>query len=270
MKTINWLNNKTVVITNVESKVARILLYKLITTYNCKVIALSNNGDLLKKLESIIKQNKNNLATYKLSKESKKDWDVFVESLKQNKIDIDVLINFADGTLEKIDLNNLNIKSVEKVFKTDFYSSMYAINTLMPLLKKSNTPAIINFSSLYSNNYPTSGSLKNSVCSAFQSYIQDLSQALGKTFYVAYFMYGDIQEDKIAYKSKLYKLFVNSVEKLTNKAIYAILKKKKRAVFGADAKFYDKIKRYFPSKSNGIIDKISKTFIRWKIWKNFI
>lgn len=104
----------------------------------------------------------------------------FAKYLEDNDIHPDILVNNA-GILPKFDrFEHYSMADIEKAMNINFYSAVYSIHTLLPMILKSKTPGIINIDS--------SASLMSlagtSVYSASKAALKSLSNHLEKSFAV--------------------------------------------------------------------------------------
>ena len=141
-----WIDNKTVIITGASSGIGKMLAERLIKEHNCKVIGVARSE---KKMLNFVEElgDYAKLFSYKLFDVSSYDnWQSFHDWLVENNIAPDVLINNA-GVLPRFDrLMNYSKEEIDESINIDFYSAAYSSKIMLPLLLKSETPAIINVS----------------------------------------------------------------------------------------------------------------------------
>ena len=143
----NWINDKTVVVTGASGGMGKGIAVKLINEHNCTVIGIARSEEKMKKVVEELGENASSF-TYKLfDVSSEQNWIDFADELKQNGTKIDVLINNA-GVLPKFDrFQNYTIEEIKKAMDINFYSAVYSMHALLPMLLESESPAIINVDS---------------------------------------------------------------------------------------------------------------------------
>ena len=140
----NWLNENTVVITGASSGFGKLLSEKLIKNHNCKVIGIARTQS---KLEALKQSLGDNFTFCAFDVGNKSKWLEFDQYLTEQGIQIDILINNAGVLPPFAHFHNYSAEDIERVMQTNFFASVYSINSLLPHLKKSAYSAIINVSS---------------------------------------------------------------------------------------------------------------------------
>lgn len=265
----SWINNKTIILTGVTSGIGRELCKKLIVSNNCTILGIGRSKEKIESLKEELKDKKDNLKPYLFDVSEEKNWIKFCNEIQD--IPCDILINNA-GILppfetfenlcnkERIEKETF-VNDIQKVMKTNFMSAVMACGYLDSKLRESSTPAIINISSS-SALCPLPGI---SIYSASKSAIKNFTECLilEKNYYVSLICPGFTKSDIFRYqkcqtKNKLIDMVSSSLDKMTNKIYKAICKKKKRCVFGIDAKWMDRLYRLAPKKSPRLFGKILK------------
>ena len=143
----NWMNNKTVIVTGASGGMGKGVAEDLIKEHGCTVIGIARSEEKMKKVVEELGDYADKFS-YKLFDVSvEQNWLDFVDYLKENDIKPDILINNA-GILPKFDrFQNYSIEYIEKAMNINFYSAVYSIHALLPLLLESPAPAIINVDS---------------------------------------------------------------------------------------------------------------------------
>ena len=143
----NWIDNKTVIITGASSGIGKMLAERLMKEHNCTVIGVARSE---KKMITFTEElgDYAKLFSYKLFDVSSYDnWQNFHDWLVENNIKPDVLINNA-GVLPRFDrLMHYSKEEIDESINIDFYSAAYSSKIMLPLLLKSETPAIVNVAS---------------------------------------------------------------------------------------------------------------------------
>ena len=142
-----WLKNKTVVISGASGGLGFAIAKLLIEKYDCSVIGIARNEKKIIAAKESLGEKKNKFSYHLFDVSIKENWVNFHQYLINNSIKIDVLINNAGFMLPFKKFEKYSDDEIDEIIKTDFYSVVTAIKTLLPTLKTSNTPAIINVSS---------------------------------------------------------------------------------------------------------------------------
>ena len=251
---MEWIRNKTVLITGASSGIGRALTEKLIRYYGCYVIGVGQSEEKLHYVKSELTY-MTDFFDYKVFDASvKENWDVLAMELKEKGTKIDLLINNV-GTLPMLQrINNYRDEVIRDTFDVNYYSYRYAVNALLPILHESNMPGIVNIVSADAL-VPLVGSSAHSESqAALLSYSKSLVAELGREMYVGYMIPGFVDTDyfRNQYKTidkKLQKKIKLTPEKAAEKISKKILKQKVRGVIGWDAKKMDKFSRLFPALS---------------------
>ncbi len=142
-----WYDNKTVILTGASSGIGKDLTERLIKEHRCKVIGIARNEERLLELKSSLGVRSERFTYYTFDVSVKENWESFAETLKEENIRPDILINNA-GILPKFDrFLNYTVEELDKAMHINFYSCLYSMNALMPVILQSDSAAIINIAS---------------------------------------------------------------------------------------------------------------------------
>ncbi len=260
----NFLNNKTVVITGASGGLGFAIAKILIEKYNCKIIGIARNQQKIHNSIETLGDKKENFSYCLFDVSKKENWQDFYQYLQINNIKIDILINNAGFMLpfEKFELNTYD--EVEEIVKTNLMANIYSIKTLLPILKQSSSPAIINICSAAGLCAIVGQSMYSATKHAMHGFTQSLIQEYKGQIYVGGIYPGFIKTDilnrqNIDTKSKkLIDKFMMPLPKASKKIVKAIKKKKKKYVLGFDGKFMGCFGRIFPKLTTSIITKVLK------------
>lgn len=264
MSNNNWLYNATVVITGASGGIGKGIAIKLIRDYNCEVIGIARNEE---KMKAVVKElgSKSDNFSYQLFDVSKEEnWIEFKQYLEDNKIQPDVLINNA-GILPKFNkFGNYTIDYIKFAMDINFYSAVYSMHHLMPMILNSRTPAIINVAS--------SAALctlaGTSVYSASKAAVKSLTEAAREEYrdqcYIGLVCPGFTKTDIFsgqggAEKSsagKAMDMISTDCDVMVNKIVNGIAHKRDLMVFGPDAKLMDGGNRIFAVQTSKISSKV--------------
>ncbi len=256
-----WYNNKTIIITGASSGFGKLLSQKLVKNHGCKVIGIARTKS---KLEALKEELGEDFSFHAFDVSNKENWQALAKTLEKNNIKVDILINNA-GMLPPFKKFELcTVEEIENTLSTNFFASVYSINALLPILKKSPSESIINISS--------SAALctvrGSGAYSASKSALKSLTESLAledNSRYVCLVCPGfaktDIfrsQKNLDEKESSLISRVCSNPEKIVDKLLKKISKKKKRVVLGFDARLMDFFARIMPRLTPLLISKILK------------
>lgn len=143
-----WLSGKTCIVTGASGGMGAGIAATLIKKHGCKVIGVARSEPKMLKFIEELGPTYAEQFSYKLFDVSKREnWDDFAEELKENGIKVDVLVNNA-GILPKFKrFDRYDMDEIEKAININFYSCVYSIKALLPMLLESNDGGIINIDS---------------------------------------------------------------------------------------------------------------------------
>ena len=260
----NWLYNKTVVITGASGGLGFAIAKLLIEKYDCNVIGIARNE---KKLLSAIETlgDKKAKFTYQLFDVSKKEnWQNFSDYLTKNQINIDILINNAGFMLKFATFDKYSDDEIVEIVNTNFFSVVNSTKVLLPLLKQSKTPAIINIASSAGLCAVVGQSMYCATKHAVKGFTETLIQDYKKQIYVCGVYPGFIKTDifnrqQVDTKdNKLINKVMMPVSKAAKKVVRNISKGKKRVVMGFDGRYMGLSGRLFPQTTPSLIRGVLK------------
>ncbi len=260
-----WLFNKTVVISGASGGLGFSIARRLINEYNCKIIGIARNEKKILSAKQSL-GDKSDMFTYKIFDVSvKENWENFALELQNDGIIIDALINNAGFMLPFAKFEKYSDAEIEEITKTNFLSVVYSTKNLMPLLKKSSTPAIINVSSLAGNCAVVGESMYCAVKFAVKGFTQTLIEEYKNEIYICGIYPGFIKTDILNRMSvgdkenSLIQKMMMPVEKASKKIVRKISRKRKNIILGVDGKLCSFFVRLFPRLTPAIVSKVLKT-----------
>ena len=143
-----WLSGKTAVVTGASGGMGAGIAATLIKKHGCTVIGIARSEPkMLKFIEELGDEYKDKFS-YKLFDVSKREnWETFADELVAKGTKVDILVNNA-GILPKFKrFDRYSYEEIEQAMNINFYSAVYSIKTMLPLLLESDTPAVINIDS---------------------------------------------------------------------------------------------------------------------------
>lgn len=260
----NWLKNKTVVISGASGGLGFAMTKLLIEKFNCKVIGIARNEQKLLAARETLGEKKENF-TYRIFDVSEKqNWLSFRDYLIEKDIKIDVLINNAGFMLPFAKFEKYTEEEEEEIIKTNFISYVTAFRTLLPLLKQSSTPALINISSVAGVCPVIGESLYCATKYAVRGFTETLQQDYRKEMYIGGVYPGFIKTDILGRmnskdkNNKIVNFLMKPVGKVSKKVVKRIAKRKKRTVIGLDGHSMSFFSRLFPKLTPRIISAVLK------------
>ncbi len=256
-------DNKIAIVTGASSGIGKEFCKILIEKYNVKVIAVARNEQKLIALKNSSEKINDNL-TYKLFDVGvKESWQEFYNYLVNENITPNILINCAGVLPPFKKVEDTTIEEIESVFKSNFFSQVYGVKTIMPLLKKSGDGLIINVSS--SSSLCTFGGISaySSSKSASTFFTQSLASE-EKSLKVVVAMPGTTKTDIFKAQqtdekaSKIIDKFALSPNKVAKKILCKARKGKQRIIVGFDAHFMNFLYKIFPNLAPKILTKFLK------------
>ena len=142
------LLNKTALITGSNGGIGRVLCRRFLSSgANIICCVRKIDSEFCKYIKILKKKYKKKIRVLEFDFENEKQITKIIDSFCKDNITIDVLVNnagIASGSLiEMTSLNNL-----KKIFQINFFSQIYITQKLLKLLKKSDSPSVINICSI--------------------------------------------------------------------------------------------------------------------------
>lgn len=153
---------------------------------------------------------------------------------------------------------------ISEIINTNFVSYVNSVRTLLPLIKKSSTPAVINVSSAAGTCAVVGQSMYCATKFAVKGFTETLQQDYSKQIYVCGVYPGFIRTDILSRQSyddktnKLINKFMKPVGKASKIIVNGMKRKKKRIVMGVDGHSMSGFSRIFPKLTPAIITKVLK------------
>ncbi len=259
-----WLYNKTVVVSGASGGLGFAISKLLIEKYGCKIIGIARNENKILAAKESLGENSDKFSYRLFDVSERNNWINFKNELINNGIKIDVLINNAGFMLPFKKFEKYTDEEIDEIIKTDFASVVIATKTLMPLIKQSETPAIVNVSSAAGLCAIVGESLYCASKFAVRGFTETLQQDYKKQIYVGGIYPGFIKTDilsrqvKDAKNDKVIGKFMMPLDKSAKKIVKGIAKRRKRIIFGYQARFLSLFGRLFPKFTPSLIRKVFK------------
>lgn len=261
----SWLTNKTVIITGANGGIGFSVLKKLIKDYGCFVIGVARNQEKMAKAVETLGELKSKFTPYFFDVSSLDGWQNLKADLESKNIIPDILINNAGFMLPFKKYDSYTLEEIEEITKTNFYSVLYSVKTLKPLLDKSKTPAIINVASSAGLCAVVGQSMYCATKFAVRGFTDTIRQDYKKKCYVCGIYPGFIRTDILNRQNtndkenKLINKLMMPLNKATRKIVRGIKRRKKSIVMGFDGHSLSLFGRLFPHATPSIVRKVLKT-----------
>ena len=252
MKAKCWFDYKTVIITGASSGIGKGLTERLINEHNCKVIGIARNEQKLLDFKAELGEKGKNFTYYSLDVSVKENWEALAEGLESSGIAPDILINNA-GILPRFDnFMNYSEKDISSAMSINFYSCVYAMRAMLPLLLKSESAAIINIASSAALCALAGTSLYSASKAALKSFTDAAREEYRGRCYMGLVCPGFTKTDIFRNQSqssekaqKAMDFISTDCDRMVDLIIRGIWKKKPEMVFGADAHLMEKGRKLF-------------------------
>ncbi|MBQ7236282.1 MAG: SDR family NAD(P)-dependent oxidoreductase [Clostridia bacterium] len=261
----SWLYNKTVLITGASGGIGFSVAKLLIEKYDCKIIGIARNESKMLKAIETLGEKKKNFSYHLFDVSVKENWQKFYNYLTDNKIMIDLLFNNAGFMLPFAKFEKYSESEINEIIKTNFIANLTSINTLLPIIKQSKTPAIVNVCSAAGLCAVVGQSMYCATKFAMRGFTETLQQEYKRQIYIGGVYPGFIRTDILnrqsddAKNNKLINKLMMPLDKATKKIVKGISKKKKRIVMGFDGCSMSFFGRLFPKMTPNIITGVLKS-----------
>ena len=258
----NWLKNKTVIISGASGGIGFNVSKLLIEKFNCKIIAIARNEIKLNVAKDSLGDKKDNFIPYPFDVSLKENWIKFSEYLTENNLVPDVLINNAGFMLPFLRYENYSDNELEEIIDTNLKSVLYATKILLPLIKRSPTPAIINVASAAGLCAVVGESLYCTTKFAVRGFTETLIQDYKGKIYVAGVYPGFVKTNILNCMSindkenSLIQKLMLPVEKASKNIVRGMSKRKTRMVMGFDGRSMSMFGRLFPKFTPSLVRKV--------------
>lgn len=261
----SWLNNKTIVISGASGGLGFAIAKLLIEKYDCKIIGIARNEKKMLANIETLGDKKSNFSYRLFDVSNKSNWVDFADELNSNNVQVDVLINNAGFMLPFARFEKYSDAEIEEIIKTDLCACLYSVKELLPNLKNSTSPAIVNVSSAAGLCAVVGQSMYCTTKFAVRGFTETLRQEYKKKIYVGGIYPGFIKTDILnrqsesAKQNKLVNKLMMPLDKASKKIIKGIAKKKKSIVMGIDGRPMSFLGRLFPNFTANVITKVLKS-----------
>ncbi len=249
-----WFDYKTVIVSGASSGIGKGLVKKLIFEHGCTVIGIARNEKRMEALVSELGDKAHYFSYYLFDVSEKESWRNFANDLLEKGIQPDILINNA-GILPKFNkFGQYSLEDIDRAMQVNFYSIVYSMNVMMPILLHSKSAGIINVSSSAALCSLAGTSIYSASKAAVKSMTESIREEYRGRLYVGLVCPGFTKTDifhnqdrgnESSVSDKMLDMVSTSCERMVNDIVNGIWKKKSNMVFGIDARMMNNSTRFF-------------------------
>ena len=254
---------KLFVVSGASSGLGRILTEKLVSD-GCKVIGIGRNETKFVDFKATLGDKSDMLETEIFDVSDEIGWKNLAAKLAARGDALNGLINCAGVFPPFRKAVDFTVSDIESVMKTNFLSAVYAVKNLLPFLEKSGFPTIVNVSSAAALASIVGTSGYSASKSALKAYTEILAEELRGKAYVGLVMSGFARTDIMRSQNtsfdedKLVKKMSMPADRMAGKIFRGIRKKKRRMIFGFDAKILNFFYRLMPKTTTRLVAVVLK------------
>lgn len=262
-----WLQGKTVVVTGASGGMGAGIAATLIKKHGCNVIGIARNErKILNFINELGEENAKRFSYRLFDVSVRENWESFAKELEENNIAVDVLINNA-GILPKFKrFDRYSYEEIERAMNINFYSCIYSVKTMLPILQKSSSPAIINIDSSAALMTLAGTSVYSASKAALKSYTEALRLEFAGKIYVGMVCPGFTKTDIFSGQgdvgkgrgSKIIEMVSTDCDKMVKMIMFGIERKMPMQVRGMDAHAMSICNRLLPVAGSKLYSTIMK------------
>ena len=263
----SWLENSSIIITGASSGIGKELAKLLIKKYSCYVLGVGRNEKNLKTFKEELGENSEKFEYIAKDVSSFESWTDIFEKAKSKSCKI--LINNAGIMHPFMRADRIDVETTEKIFKTNFFSVLYGYKTFCNYFRDKKDCAIINIASASALCAIPGESIYSASKSAVTTFSRIISSEEHKNLFIATYLPGFTNTNLFSSKNNKKPIFdddalkvINKIamkpEKLANKIVKCILKRKRFKKFGLDARVLKFLNSLAPTKSSDLYLKVFK------------
>ena len=261
----NWLKGGTVLVTGASSGIGKELCKILLEKYAVKVIGVGRDEMKMLSLVAELTETAKENFTYRLFDVGEKEgWVRLKAELEESGIMPTLIVNNA-GMFPRFSRFEGD-EVITKTLQVNFYSAVYAAEVFLPSMKAANKEVgILNVSSSAAL-CPVVGTTAYSASKcALKGFTQALSLEQGKAVYIGAVFPGTtatglFTQNETLTKSGMIEKLATPSYKMAKKIVKVLLRRKRYAVLGLDAKLMNFVATVAPVKGTRMIRNIMKKF----------
>lgn len=260
----NWLKDEFIVLSGASSGIGRELCKILIERFGAKVLGIGRNEDKMLSLKTELGENAERFDYALFDVRKREEWERFKERLVEQNISPRLLVNNAGAFPTFNTALNTTPETFERIMQTNYFSIVYAVTTLSPLLvgDRKDKPAIVNIASSAALCTVAGTAAYSASKAAVKSYTEALALEEKGKKYVGLICPGttatDLFDGDKNTKDSALHMIAMPARKMAKKIAKKILKKKRRAVVGWDAKLMNLTTKIMPVKGLFLIRGVMK------------
>ncbi|MDD6673082.1 MAG: SDR family NAD(P)-dependent oxidoreductase [Eubacteriales bacterium] len=262
-----WLQGKTVVVTGASGGMGAGIAATLIKKHGCTVIGIARNErKILNFIDELGEENAKRFSYRLFDVSVRENWESFAKELEEENIAVDVLINNA-GILPKFKrFDRYSYEEIERAMNINFYSCIYSVKTMLPILQKSSSPAIINIDSSAALMTLAGTSMYSASKAALKSFTEALRLEFAGKIYVGMVCPGFTKTDIFSGQgdvgkgraSKIIEMISTDCDKMVKMIMFGIERKMPMQVRGMDAHAMSICNRLLPVAGSKLYSTIMK------------
>lgn len=262
-----WLQGKTVVVTGASGGMGAGIAATLLKKHGCTVIGIARNEKkILNFIDELGEENAKRFSYRLFDVSVRENWESFAKELKEENIAVDVLINNA-GILPKFKrFDRYSYEEIERAMNINFYSCIYSVKTMLPILQKSSSPAIINIDSSAALMTLAGTSMYSASKAALKSLTEALRLEFAGKIYVGMVCPGFTKTDIFSGQgdvgkgraSKIIEMISTDCDKMVKMIMFGIERKMPMQVRGMDAHAMSICNRLLPVAGSKLYSTIMK------------
>lgn len=260
-----WFDYKTVILSGASSGIGKGIAERLIRDHGCKVIGIARNEERLLNFKAELGDKGNNFIYYTFDVSQENKWYELADTLEKENIQPDILINNA-GVLPKFDkFVNYTIDEIKKAMEINFFSCIYSMQALMPLILKSDSAAVVNVASSAALCSLAGTSVYSASKAALKGFTEAMREEHRNNCYVALVCPGFTktnifrnQAESSTKSQKAMDLISTDCDKMVEYIINGMWKKREKMVLGMDAHFMDKGYKILGTTCSKVSSKVMK------------
>lgn len=269
----NWLKDEYVVLSGASGGIGRQLCKLLIESYGANVIGIGRNEQKMLSLKEELGDNANKFSFKLFDVSAESAWQDFKTHLQENQIYPILLVNNAGMFPTFAKASETPSQVAKRIMDVNYFSAIYACNALKSQLRgtKERTPAIVNVSSCAALCTVVGTGIYSASKAALKSYTEALMLEEKGKIHVGLICPGttatELFDGDENTKNSALTYIAMKADKMAKKIAKKIIRRKKRAVLGIDAKLMSFCAKIMPVKGLFLVRGVMKTS-KSKVFKN--
>lgn len=260
----NWLKDEWIVLSGASSGIGKELCKIFIERFGAKVLGIGRNEEKMLSLKTELGENAERFDYALFDVGKREEWKNLKDRLVKQNISPQLLINNAGAFPTFNTALYTTPETFEHIMQTNYFSIVYAVDTLSPLLAGDgkDKPAIVNIASSAALCTVAGTAAYSASKAAVKSYTEALAMEEKGKKYIGLICPGTTATDLFNgdknTKDSALNMIAMPAKKMAKKIAKKILKKKRRAVVGWDAKLMNFTTKIMPVKGLFLIRGVMK------------